>query len=422
MRQVFGQAGFGRLYGGLAASMLGDSMMLLVLSIWVKTLTGSNALAGLTFLFMVIPSLAAPLLGVLIDRVRRKPMLVAGNLASALVVLPLVLVRDAGDVWIIWLVAFGYGLSFVVLPAALNGLLKEMVPDELLVEANSALQTTKEAYRLFGPLLGAALFAWLGGWSVAVIDAVSFVVAALAIASIRVAEEVPERSDDPILRQISAGMRHLVTDRVLGHTLIGVGLSLLVIGFVEASIYALLDAFDRPPTYAGMFVAAMGVGAIACGLVASRVVRRAGEVSGIVAGLLLFAIAVGGIAAAPSMTVVLVFAAVSGAGLPLMIIGYLTLLQRRTPQAIMGRASTAAEVVLATPQAISLALGSLLVVVWDYRVIFAVVAVVTVLAALHIAFWLRGHIAAEWRRVTADVDPGSGLVEVAPVRPTSLEP
>ena len=69
-----------------------------------------------------------------------------------------------------------------------------------------------------------------------------------------------------------------------------------------------------------------------------------------------------------------------------------------------------------------MALGSLLVVVWDYRVIFAVVGVVTVLAALHIAFWLRAHIAAEWRRGTADVDPGSGLVEVAPVRPTSLEP
>lgn len=288
MRRAFGQAGFGRLYGGLAASMLGDSMMLLVLSIWVKTLTGSNALAGLTFLFMVVPSLFAPLLGVLIDRVRRRPMLVWGNLASALVVLPLVLVHDADDVWIIWLVAFGYGVSFVALPAALNGLLKELMPDELLVEANSA--------------------------------------------------------------------------------------------------------------------------------VASRVVRRAGEVTGIIAGLVLFAIAVGGIAAAPAMTVVLVFAAVSGAGLPLMIIGYLTLLQRRTPQAIMGRASTAAEVVLATPQAISLALGSLLVMVLDYRLIFAAVAVVTLLGALHIAFWLREHIAREWRH-GATPDPRTGLVAVGSTPP-----
>ena len=100
--------------------------------------------------------------------------------------MPLVLVRDAGDVWIIWVVAFGYGVSFVVLPAALNGLLKELMPDELLVEANAAVQTTKEAYRLFGPLLGAALFAWLGGWSVALIDAATFLVAAAAIGSLRV--------------------------------------------------------------------------------------------------------------------------------------------------------------------------------------------------------------------------------------------
>ena len=424
MRGAFRQRGFGRLYGGLAASMLGDSMMLLVLSMWVKTLTGSNAQAGLTFLFMVVPSLGAPLLGVWIDRFRRRPMLVGANLASALVVLPLVLVRDAGDVWIIWLVAFCYGVSFVMIPAALNGLLKELMPDEMLVEANVALQTTKESYRLFGPLLGAGLFAWLGGWSVAVVDAVSFVVAAIAIASLRVAEEVPERSAEPVLRQIGAGVRHLVGDRVLGHTLVGVGLSLLVIGFVESSLYALLDAFDRPPTFAGVFVTAMGVGAIGCGLVAARLVRRAGEVTSIVAGLVLFAVAVAGIAVAPSIPVVLVFAGISGAGLPLMVIGYLTLLQRRTPQAIMGRASTAAEVVMATPQALSLGLGSLLVVVWDYRLIFGVVAAVTALGALHIVVALRAHIVREWRegstaRPGSGADPGSTdrVAAVAPAVP-----
>ena len=134
---------------------------------WVKTLTGSNAMAGLTFFFMVIPSLFAPLMGVWLDRVRRQPFLVWGNLASAVMVLPLVLVRDEGDVWIIWAVAFLYGISFVMLPAALNGLLKEMVPEDLLVDANASLQTTKEAFRIFGPLLGAALFAWTGGWLVA---------------------------------------------------------------------------------------------------------------------------------------------------------------------------------------------------------------------------------------------------------------
>ena len=46
MKAAFARPGFSRLYAGLTASMFGDSIMLLVLSMWVKTLTGSNAQAG----------------------------------------------------------------------------------------------------------------------------------------------------------------------------------------------------------------------------------------------------------------------------------------------------------------------------------------------------------------------------------------
>src|SRR3954452_2209093 len=104
MKQAFRQPGFPRLYVGLTASMFGDSVMLLVLSMWVKTITGSNAQAGLTFFFMVIPALFAPLMGIWIDRVRRKPLLVWGHVASGIGVLPLVLVRGADQVWVIWAV------------------------------------------------------------------------------------------------------------------------------------------------------------------------------------------------------------------------------------------------------------------------------------------------------------------------------
>jgi MFS family permease len=396
MKAAFARPGFSRLYAGLTASMFGDSIMLLVLSMWVKTLTGSNAQAGLTFFFMVIPALFAPLLGVWIDRMRRKPLLVWGNIASAFAVLPLVLVRDAGDVWLIWVVAFLYGVSFVVLPAALNGLLKELMPDDLLVDANSSLQTTKESFRLFGPLVGAALFAWTGGWLVAVIDAASFLVAAAVIATIAIREEAPVRDEAHLREQMLAGLRHLAGDRVLGHVLVGFGMTMLVIGFVEASIYALLDAFDRPATYAGVFVTVQGAGAVVGGLASSRLIRRVGEIAASVLGLALLAVSIGGCAAAPSMAVVLVFAGLMGVSLPVLFIAFTTLVQRRSPQAIMGRVSTAVEVVMATPQAISLAVGSLLVAFLDYRSIFWIIAVVIAAAAAYISFWLRDQMVADW--------------------------
>jgi MFS family permease len=396
MRKLFRQPGFPRLFGGLSTSMLGDSVMLLVLSMWVKTLTGSNALAGLTFFFMVLPALGAPLLGVWVDRLPRKPILVWGNFASAAAVLPLVLVRDANDVWLIWLVAFLYGVSFVVLPAALNGLLKELLPDELLVDANSSLATIKEGYRLFGPLAGAAIFATAGGWLVAVVDAATFAIAGLLIATIKVTE-TPAPVRNTFREDVLGGVRFLVGDRILRHVLAGLAISILVIGFFESSIYALMDAFGKPPTYSGVFVTAQGVGAITGGLTASRAVRRVGEVATCVLGLITLAAATVVCAAAPTIIVVLVGAAICGLGLPWTFVAFTTLMQRRSPGHLIGRVSTAVEVLLSTPQAISLALGSLLVSLLDYRQIFTIIATVILLGALQILLTLRREIRQDLR-------------------------
>jgi preprotein translocase subunit SecY len=104
--------------------------------------------------------------------------------------------------------------------------------------------------------------------------------------------------------------------------------------------------------------------------------------------------------------------------LPMLMVAFMTLVQRRSPQAIMGRVSTAIEVVMATPQAVSLALGSALVVVLTYRQIYAIMCVVTLLAAAHIAFWLRGQIRddlhAPHQAPDPDADMGSPVSAALP--------
>jgi MFS family permease len=421
MRQAFRQPGFTRLYTGLTASMFGDSVMLLVLSMWVKTLTGSNAQAGLTFFFMAVPAFLAPLMGIAIDRVRRKPFLVWGHLVSGVMVLPLVLVHGAGQVWIIWAVAAYYGAAFIALPAALNGLLKELLPEEMLVDANASLQTTKESFRLFGPLIGALLFTWLGGWAVALLDAASFFVAALVISTLTLSEVPPEVEESHFWTRMTVGLRHLAGERVLRHVLVGFAMCILVVGFTESAIYALLDAFDRPPTFVSVIVSVQGVGAVGGGLASSAVVKRLGEVAACVVGLVVLVAGILLMAWTHSIVVVCLSAAVFGAALPLITVALMTLVQRRTPQAIMGRVSTAIEVVFATPQAVSLALGSLLVVVLSYRQIFVIMGVVTLLAAAYIAVLLRGQIVDDVRRLAdgaADLAPGEA--ELLPSLP--LEP
>jgi MFS family permease len=363
--------------------------MLIVLAVWVKDLTGSNAAAGLTFFWMALPSLMAPLIGIYVDRVRRRPFLIGGNLASATGVLPLLLVGDSGDVWIIYTVAFLYGISMVALPAALNGLLKEMLPEALLVQANGSLATVKEALRLAGPLVGAGLYAWHGGGVVAVVDAVSFVVAAVVVARLGVREDRPERSDDHYRDELLAGIRHIRADRVLTHTLLAIGGALLVVGFMESAVFAMVEEFGKPASYVGAVVSIQGVGAVLGGVMSARLIRRMGEVGALTVSLVVLAVGLAVCAVSASLAVVYVGVVVLGFALPIFLVAFLTLLQVRTPQRLMGRVSTAADVVLGTPQALSIAVGALLVSVISYRAIYWVCAIVILVAAGYLHAMLR---------------------------------
>ena len=76
-------------------SLTGSSALWLALGIWVKSLTGSTAAAGMViFAILAPPVLLAPVAGMLVDRVRRRPLLVTVNLANAAAVLLLLLVRS----------------------------------------------------------------------------------------------------------------------------------------------------------------------------------------------------------------------------------------------------------------------------------------------------------------------------------------
>ena len=88
-----------------------------------------------------------------------------------------------------------------------------------------------------------------------------------------------------------------------------------------------------------------------------------------------------------------------GVSLPILVVSYMTLLQRRTPQRLMGRVSVAAEVVMTVPSAVSLALGALLVTLVDWRLDLRRDRRSSTLAgAAHVAWWLRDVIARPRRR------------------------
>lgn len=398
MRALLRDRDFCLLFAGLTAGMVGDSLMLLVFAIWVKTLTGSNGAAALVMLFIALPCAGAPVGGWLVDRFRRRPFLIAANVASAVMLLPLFTVHGREDVWIIYLVAALYGISWVATASALNGLIKELLADEVLATANGAFLTVREGLRLGGPLVGAALFATLGGAVVAAIDAASFLAVAIALAMMRFREQPPGRTDLNWLGEMGAGLRHLMAEPVLRHTMIAGAIAWLIIGLGESVAFAVVDqGLHRPPEFIGVLASAQGVGCIVGGLIAAPVIGRVGEISATAIGLTAFGTG-SGLCMFASLPAVLAGKAVAGVGFTLAMVGFATVLQRRTPQPLIGRVSTAAETLTSGPQTISIAAGAALISLVDYRLLLAVMSVGMLTAAMYL--W-------SGRRLTAPSTPHS---------------
>src|SRR5262245_10892998 len=349
MRAVLRRPDFRLFFIGSVATIVGETTLLLVLAIWVKSLTGSSSLAGLTLFALAAPALAAPLLGWVVDRFRRKPFLVVTLVATAVALLPLLLVRDRSDVGIIYGVAVAYGISALLTSGANNGMIKEQLPEELLAEANGAFQTVRMGLRLIAPIGGAGLFALLGGGAVAVVDILCLLVGASSIAAVKLRESGPQPAELHWVGEVMAGVRHLFGPASLRRSIIGVIITITVLGFAETIIFAYVDeGLHRSPVFVSVIVCLQGIGGLAGGLRAATVVRRLGEVGAPACGIGLMAF--GTIFFfRPNVALGLIGAVFLGLGIPVAVVALNTLMQRVTPAGVMGRVGAAADAVIGIP-------------------------------------------------------------------------
>lgn len=402
-----------RLYlPAVALSMFGDSILLIALGVWVKALTGNSSAAGTTFLLIALPGIAAPVMGPLVDRFRRKPFLVFVNALSAVAILPLLLVNDTHELWIIYAVAVLYGTSFVLIEAAQNGLYKTVFAAGLLADANGAMQTVRESLRLIGPLIGAGLFALYGARVLVVVDAVTFIVAAAAISRMSLQEPGPRKSTTAFPAELLVGARYIWTVRDLRAIVAMTALAYCAIGFIETIGFVVNDkGLHRPPAFLGVLVSVQGIGALVGGATAASLIRRLGEQRSVGLGQLAFGIAMLTLIT-HSLAVTLAGMVLIGVSLPWMAVGYITLIQRSSPSELMGRVSTSASFVVTTPQVVSIGVGAAAVAVVDYRILLVLMAVVLALAAAYLGIGNRRPLSG--RKLT---EPG-GTSSIA----ESLEP
>ncbi|MFD7049941.1 MFS transporter [Streptomyces mirabilis] len=344
--RVMGDRDAGLYLTGVVVSGFGSSAMWLVSGIWVKDLTGSNGLAALCVFALWAPTLVGPVLGVLADRTRRRPLLIAVNLALAALLPTLFAVTTRDRLWILFTVLLIYGAAGVVHDAAESALVATAVDRHLLGDFNGLRMTASEGMKLLAPLTGAGLYAAYGGARVAVLDAVTFALAAGLYALLRVREAPPVPDPSAWRARTAEGVRHIRHHPELRPLVLAAATTMLFAGLNGATVYAVAEGLGHSPAYVGLLYVAQGVGSVLIGLVSGPLLRRLGERRFAAYGIVLTAVAVA-LRAVPSDPVALVCGAAIGFGLPCVLI--------------------AANTLMYAPNALGLALGAGLVELVDYR-------------------------------------------------------
>jgi MFS family permease len=196
---------FRRLWAGQTVSVLGTQVTYLALP-----LVAINVLAATTFQVGLIETAAfAPFLlvglpaGAWVDRMRRRPVMIATDLArgALLATIPLAAALHALTLLQIYAVALLTGVATVFFDIAYQSYLPALVGRDGLVEGNAKLQASESIAQVGGPSLAGFLIQAITGALAILVDAGSYVVSAASIASIRKPEPRVIRTGPADLRR-----------------------------------------------------------------------------------------------------------------------------------------------------------------------------------------------------------------------------
>jgi MFS family permease len=268
---------------GESISHLGAHITDLALPLTAVLLLGATAdemgiLAAAGYLpFLVVGLLA----GVWVDRFRRRPILIAADLISAVAVagVPVAWLLGVLRMELLYLVSFVLGLVAVVWTVAYQSFLPSLVEREELVDANAKLEAGNSVGTVAGPGLGGLIVQFAGAPLALLADAASYLVSIVLIGSIRVTEPppIPDAERRGTIEQIREGLRFVARTPLLASLAAGGATHNFFARMIDALfvLYATRE-LGIEPLGLGLTLAAAGPGSFVGALLASRVAGRLG--------------------------------------------------------------------------------------------------------------------------------------------------
>lgn len=293
---LFRHADFRRLWVADTISQVGTQVTVIALPlVAVLFLDATTFEVGLltaaqfaAFLLVGLPA------GAWVDRMRRRPLMVAADLARALLLgsIPLAAWLGALTMTQLYAVALLVGVGTVFFDVSYQSYLPGLVGREGLVEGNAKLQASQSVSQVGGPTLGGVLVQAFTAPYALLADAASFLCSAALLSRIRRPEPRPEPATRHLRREIGEGLRFVLGHRVLRAMAGCTGTWNFWFGAFDALIVVFLVRDVGISAGAiGVLFSLGSIGALIGAVLADRVTRRVGQarvvwVSAIVGALL----------------------------------------------------------------------------------------------------------------------------------------
>ena len=337
---------FMRLWLAQAVSNLGDFAYALAVGVTVVERGDGPGVLATILMAQAAPAVLVGLAGgQLVDRLSRRRIMIGADVARALAVASLFVAGDPSTGHIL-AVAVCLGTFGALFQPALQASLPNLVPRDLLVSANAVVSATFHVSVLAGPLLGGLVAATLGTGAAFAINATSFLLSALVLATITVPQAAAAEAERA-LTAIRDGIRFALAAPVIR----------VVFAATAAAMFAASLKQPLEPVFVvrtlggaaqdiGLATAAWGFGMVLGSASAAAAARRWSYERLMTAGLAGMGAAVVLAAQAPTAAALALAWLAGGAANGLLNVGYETLLQARTPDRVRGRVLAACEAVL----------------------------------------------------------------------------
>ena len=390
---------FGRFWLGQTISNLGSSFTFFALPLLVFNLTGSPLNLGVTTASEFVPYLLFGLvIGAWVDRVDRKRLMIATDLARAAViaVIPLLAAVDQLSVGWVYVVAFCSSTLNIAFDAAEFAAIPSLVPSgDDLVTANGRVQASYSAAQVAGPLLAGLLITVAPVQEVLLVDAASFLVSAGMLVLITTSFNAPTDTEGrrAIRQEVVEGLRY-----VLGHPVLrNISAMMALINLVAATVYAQLVVFakrqlDASDSRVALLYAAGSAGVVLLSLAAGPVRRRLSFSLAALGALLLDGLLTMVLATTRWYWVALaLWAAISGLGI-FFNINTVSLRQQIVPNHLLGRVISIAGVLAWSAIPVGALVGGWAVErTGSVALVYGVIGAVVALIALAFSFGPLGH-------------------------------